>query len=557
MCRAQRAGDDHWHDIKPEQWARYESPQAAVEQRVKQVRAERPGQEQIDGAEARNAKHGARENGGARDRHQEDEQDHPNAKVVQQENAGDQRSGQIQCVQVRDRDQGSEKNAEENDPRRRQPWRAPKPEGGEARKDSTLRGREHSGPRALKGVDYRTDDASARVAQFPDEAAGIGDAGVVLARERDDRAHPESHVLRIRVELRRRSIEEDDIEFALHFLQESAEHGARQQLLWIGRGRAGRQKRKPSELPDGRDRAAVCATGQDRRQADPVGDIEDAVLPRCAQIGIDQERPLAELGKDHGEVGGHVAAPLARARAGNGQRPVPGPGLGPTHRQLGAQRPQLLGARVKRFVSDDELPADAVVAGQQVGKIILFRDRAAQVVLGDQAQAACRFAESQSLRLLELHDALDVAVAELAFLREDAADAAVVARSNAPRPFDRQDVLWRIHRHSQPGAGNARGLLPSPPSRRTSVGLQVWSTPSSGTSRSRSPVERTRRSLISISSTTANPSMVPTTTDSAMLSRILGWVGLPGTGAALRRVTLLWLARLSTWLTTWRCIAVS
>jgi hypothetical protein len=69
--------------------------------------------------------------------------------------------------------------------------------------------------------------------------------------------------------------------------------------------------------------------------------------------------------------------------------------------------------------------------------------------------------------------------------------------------------------------------------------------------------ERTRRSNISIRITMPKPSIVPTTSDRAMLSAILGCEGAPGGTAALSTLTLVWLARLSTWLTTKRCMAVS
>src|SRR5712691_8087828 len=115
-----------------------------------------------------------------------------------------------------------------------------------------------------KSVEYGADDANARIAQLPDDAGRIGKTGVVFAGEHHDVACPESHVLRIRAELRRRRVEEDDVELGPHFLQENAELRARQQLLRIGRGRAGRQERKPPEFPDGRDRAAIGAAGEDR-----------------------------------------------------------------------------------------------------------------------------------------------------------------------------------------------------------------------------------------------------------------------------------------------------
>src|SRR5712671_1415295 len=191
-----------------------------------------------------------------------------------------------------------------------------------------------------------------------------------------------------------------------------------------------------------------------------------------------------------------------------------------------------------------------------MGKIVLLGDRAAQIVLRYQAQTERSFAEPQSIRLLQLHDLLDVLDAELAVFRENTADAAVITSENTPRSFDRQDILLGSHRH-QPGFGKARAVPLGPPSSRSLAGCQVLSTTSSGTSKFRSLRERTRRSDTSISSTIPMPSIVPTTTDSAMLRAILGWEGLPGTAAGLSTVMLVWLARLSTWLTTWRCMAVS
>src|SRR5712672_622765 len=191
-----------------------------------------------------------------------------------------------------------------------------------------------------------------------------------------------------------------------------------------------------------------------------------------------------------------------------------------------------------------------------MGKIVLLGDRATQIVLCYQAQAERRFAEPQSVRLLQLHDPLDVLDAQLALLGKNAADAAVVTSEDTPRSFDRQDILLGSHRH-QPGFGKARAVPLGPPSRRSLAGCQVLSTASSGTSKFKSLRERTRRSDISISITIPIPSIVPTTSDRAMLRAILGWEGLPGTAAGLSTVMLVWLARLSTWLTTWRCMAVS
>src|SRR5436853_621452 len=88
-----------------------------------------------------------------------------------------------------------------------------------------------------KCVEYGADDTNAHIAQLPDGAGRIGKTGVVFAGEHDDIARPESDVLRVRVELRRRRIEEDDVEIGPHFLQENAERGTGQQLLAIASAR--------------------------------------------------------------------------------------------------------------------------------------------------------------------------------------------------------------------------------------------------------------------------------------------------------------------------------
>src|SRR5690242_801739 len=292
-----------------------------------------------------------------------------------------------------------------------------------------------------KGVEYGTDDADARIAELPDHAGRVGKTGVVLAGEHYRAACPESHVLGVRVELRRWRVEEDDVELGPHLLQESAEHGTRKQLLWIGRGCAGGQEREHAEFPDRGDGTAVGAARKYRRKADPVGNVEDSMLSRRAQVGIDQKRALAELRKDHGKVGRHVTAPFAGARTGDRERAVSETRLGPAHQQLGSQRPQLFGTGVKRFVSHDELAADAFVAWQQMGKIVLPGDSATQVVFRDQAQTKRRFAEPQSVRPLQLQDLLDAPGAKLSLLHENAADATIVLGENAPRSFDRQDIF--------------------------------------------------------------------------------------------------------------------
>src|SRR5581483_2204972 len=103
-----------------------------------------------------------------------------------------------------------------------------------------------------------------------------------------------------------------------------------------------------------------------------------------------------------------------------------------------------------------------------------------------------------------------------------------------------------------PGFGNARAAAPGRPSRDIAAGCHALSTPSNGTfhALSRSLRERMRRSNVSISITRPILIIVPTTTERAMLSTILGLDGLLGATAALSTATLVWFAWLSTWLTT-------
>src|SRR6266568_7412256 len=63
-----------------------------------------------------------------------------------------------------------------------------------------------------KCVEYGADDTSAGIAQLADDAGRIGKTGVIFASKHHYAASPEGQTLRIGVELRRRRIEEDDVE---------------------------------------------------------------------------------------------------------------------------------------------------------------------------------------------------------------------------------------------------------------------------------------------------------------------------------------------------------
>src|SRR5258706_8288616 len=210
-------------------------------------------------------------------------------------------------------------------------------------------------------------------------------------------------------------------------------------------------RRQDAKWPESRNRyyrSVIGAAGENRREADPVGDVEDPMLSRCAQVGVDQKRTFADLRKSYGKVGGNVAPPFAGAWTDDRQHPLFDPGLGPANQQLGTQRPQLLGARVKRLVSYDEFATDTLVARQHVGKIVLLRDRPAKVVRCNQRQAKRSFTEPDSLGALQLQDALDVPGVELSQLYEDAAELAILTCYDTAGSLDRKDIFLGAHQHS-------------------------------------------------------------------------------------------------------------
>jgi hypothetical protein len=100
---------------------------------------------------------------------------------------------------------------------------------------------------------------------------------------------------------------------------------------------------------------------------------------------------------------------------------------------------------MKRFLRDHKLARGGFVAGEQMGKIILFRDRLIQVTGVDQPKAQRSVTEPQAFRVLQGHYPFDVTAAEFSFLREYASDPAVNAPDNAVRTLDRQNIFVSTH----------------------------------------------------------------------------------------------------------------
>jgi len=114
---------------------------------------------------------------------------------------------------------------------------------------------------------------------------------------------------------------------------------AREKLQWIFPHGAGGKER---EVFASRGKLHITPV-QEIGEAAPVRQPEARVQRRRAQIGVNQERPLAHGGEALRELGGERRAPVARAQADERQqRP---PRRKPMLQQLGAERTQRFRAR--------------------------------------------------------------------------------------------------------------------------------------------------------------------------------------------------------------------
>src|SRR4051812_33894308 len=162
----------------------------------------------------------------------------------------------------------------------------------------------------LNGIEHSAHDARTGIVQCPDRARGIRDTGVILAHQHNCTARAERNALRIGIQTGRRCIEQNDVEFIAQFTQQRGQGGPEQQLLRIRRARTRRQQRKRAELRKRHYGVSVSAAREHRGQTNAVGYIEDAMLPGCAQIRVNQDCAFAELRKCHGKISCNVTAPF-------------------------------------------------------------------------------------------------------------------------------------------------------------------------------------------------------------------------------------------------------
>jgi hypothetical protein len=88
-------------------------------------------------------------------------------------------------------------------------------------------------------------------------------------------------------------------------------------------------------------------------QAAPALEVEHFLLARLAQVGVDQQGLLAELGKHHRQVGREHRHAVARIDPDHGQRAPPA--REPAQHQLAAHGAQLLDLRAERLEGRDQV----------------------------------------------------------------------------------------------------------------------------------------------------------------------------------------------------------
>ena len=133
------------------------------------------------------------------------------------------------------------------------------------------------------------------LAELGDDAIHGADRRDVFAGQHERAAGAKGDRKSVGARLCCRRVDQDDLELALELEQQDREGVARQQLERVRRARAGREHRQRAEFRNAHDGRAIGAAGQHRSEADRIVDLKDAMLPRPAERGVDQQRLLAEL----------------------------------------------------------------------------------------------------------------------------------------------------------------------------------------------------------------------------------------------------------------------
>src|SRR6185369_9668875 len=286
---------------------------------------------------------------------------------------------------------------------------------------------------------------------------------------------------------------------------------------------------------------------QDRGQPHAAGQTEDAMLARPAQVRIDEQRALAQLREQDGEVGRDIAAPFAHARADDGQRRVARVVLEPAQHQLAAQRAQVFDGLGFRLARRDQLLAEAGVL-RQARIPELQGQHLAHILFREQAHRDARLAERQASFLLEVQDALRAFLRQAAPVDQDHAHGPVRFGRAAdvqvePSGGQRIDLtvhamlLWPASASRREAYGRRNGTRMAPvPGTLANIGSCVTMV--------RSSTERTRRLTSSVISAPATASSIPATAATNNACTAVGPVASSGSIAGASRITLVWLVRL-------------
>ena len=117
-----------------------------------------------------------------------------------------------------------------------------------------------------------------------------------------------------------RGVEDDEVEARPHQLEPVAHAVRGEQLRRVRRDRPRGGDPEVRHLGRQEDRLRLRRRGELVDQAEAVGDPEDLVQARLAQVAVDEQHLAAELGEHHGEVRGGRRLPLAGDGRGDGDR---------------------------------------------------------------------------------------------------------------------------------------------------------------------------------------------------------------------------------------------
>jgi len=203
--------------------------------------------------------------------------------------------------------------------------------------------------------------------------------------------------------------------------QQVRQRVAREQFLGVGGHRPCRQYRQSGQIGHRDAGIRARASGQHAGQADATGDTQQPVLARVAQVGIDHQSALAQLGQQDREVGGEVASAFGAPRTHDSQRRVARVVFKPSQHQLAAQRTQVFDRGTLRLPGRHQFAGQRAIARQ--GHLTkLHRQRQPHVLGSEQAQLDAGLAIQLPRHKLSRVDAVGIGPRQPPHLDQERAD---------------------------------------------------------------------------------------------------------------------------------------